>query len=697
MLLQAGPGPRAGPTDDDADARRTSGALYDVDADVQFHPRAGHLTVVPHCPRALTCRRSRARRPARSLDARRLRRAGRRGAACSRRSSAARRSACARVFDRSIPFADNIDAQIFFVARLPRVLAAALVGSGAGAGRRRLSGAAAQPAGLARHARRLGRRGARRDAGDHLPRSTSRCSASRRCRSPASPDRSARWRSSTGCRRRGGAARRRSVLLLGGVTLTALLSAVDRVRAVPGRLHRDVPQRALADGIARRRVATRRSSRRSCRWRSRGPASRRCRACSISSASAPSRRPRAASTSSGPSASRSSARRWPPARPCRSAGRSSFVGIIVPHLVRLIVGADHRLVLPASALFGARVSHRLRSRRAHGHRAARAAGRHRHGHHRRPGFSYGCCSDARDADASSRCRRCAALSRVAARRAVARTAPRRRRAAAADRLARFRRRPRCCSRWAPATAIVGVSNYDRFPPEVDAAAAVGGLLDPNVERILSLKPDLVIVYDTQTELKRQLERAGIADVRLRAPRPARHHRDDARARRADRRAGARRTPRPRASSSSSPPSARRVAGRPRPKTLLVFGREPGALRHVDASGGYGFLHDMLELAGGADVLADVKQQSVEMSTEMILDARARGHHRAALRRRAAGREHRRRERRRLERARRRCRRSGTTASTCSTATSSSSRARASCDATLPSASRADAASGARFR
>jgi len=33
-----------------------------------------------------------------------------------------------RVFDRSIPFAENVDAQIFFVARLPRVLAAALVG-----------------------------------------------------------------------------------------------------------------------------------------------------------------------------------------------------------------------------------------------------------------------------------------------------------------------------------------------------------------------------------------------------------------------------------------------------------------------------------------------------------------------------------------------------------------------------------------
>jgi iron complex transport system permease protein len=34
------------------------------------------------------------------------------------------------------------------------------------------------------------------------------------------------------------------------------------------------------------------------------------------------------------------------------SGPVSFVGIIVPHLVRLIVGPDHRLVLPASALFG---------------------------------------------------------------------------------------------------------------------------------------------------------------------------------------------------------------------------------------------------------------------------------------------------------------------------------------------------------
>ena len=34
-----------------------------------------------------------------------------------------------RAFDSSIPWAENVDAQIFFVARLPRVLAGGLVGA----------------------------------------------------------------------------------------------------------------------------------------------------------------------------------------------------------------------------------------------------------------------------------------------------------------------------------------------------------------------------------------------------------------------------------------------------------------------------------------------------------------------------------------------------------------------------------------
>ena len=165
--------------------------------------------------------------------------------------------------------------------------------------------------------------------------------------------------------------------------------------------------------------------------------------------------------------------------------------------------------------------------------------------------------------------------------------------------------------------VVGVGSYDRFPPQVDKLPRVGALLDPDVERIIALKPDLVVLYGTQAELRKSLDRAGIpyyaythrglADIaatirslgeRVGAAAPA-----DALANRLE---------------GQLADVRKRVAGRPRPRTLLVFGRDPGSLRNIDASGGEGFLHDMLEIAGAADVLADVHQQSVMMSTEMVL-------------------------------------------------------------------------------
>jgi iron complex transport system substrate-binding protein len=165
--------------------------------------------------------------------------------------------------------------------------------------------------------------------------------------------------------------------------------------------------------------------------------------------------------------------------------------------------------------------------------------------------------------------------------------------------------------------VVGVGNYDQFPPEVQKLTRVGGLLDPDVETILSLKPDLVVVYATQTDLRQQLDRAKIpmfiyehkalpdimATIRALGTRVSAAAAAEKTAAGIEQRLDE---------------IARRVAGRPRPKTLLVFGRDPGALRRISASGGYGFLHDLLERAGGADVLADTPRQSVDMSTEMIL-------------------------------------------------------------------------------
>jgi ABC-type Fe3+-hydroxamate transport system substrate-binding protein len=63
---------------------------------------------------------------------------------------------------------------------------------------------------------------------------------------------------------------------------------------------------------------------------------------------------------------------------------------------------------------------------------------------------------------------------------------------------------------------------------------------------------------------------------------------------------------------------RRVAQEPRPRTMLVFSREVGALRGIYASGGVGFLHDLLMTAGATDVFSDIRRESIQVSTEQLL-------------------------------------------------------------------------------
>ena len=171
------------------------------------------------------------------------------------------------------------------------------------------------------------------------------------------------------------------------------------------------------------------------------------------------------------------------------------------------------------------------------------------------------------------------------------------------------------------TRVAAVSSYDHFPADVDRLPRVGGLLDPSVERILAIKPDLVIVYATQKELIERLDRAGI-------PYFSYQHRALADIMTTIRAVGVRIGSAARAEAVAAEMDRSlagiraRTADLPHPATLLVFERDPGSLRNVYASGGYGFLHDMLEIAGGRNVFGGVKQQAVQASTEMLLTSKA---------------------------------------------------------------------------
>ena len=168
--------------------------------------------------------------------------------------------------------------------------------------------------------------------------------------------------------------------------------------------------------------------------------------------------------------------------------------------------------------------------------------------------------------------------------------------------------------------IAAVSSFDTFPPDVQKLPRVGALLDPDVEKILSIHPDLVIVFATQTTLREQLERAripvyvyrdaGLADVlatiRNLGARVGQGKLAMDLGRRIETHIDAVR---------------KRVAGKPRPRTLIVFDREKLVLRGIYASGGIGFIHDMVTAAGGDNVFADIKQRAVQATTELILARR----------------------------------------------------------------------------
>ena len=168
--------------------------------------------------------------------------------------------------------------------------------------------------------------------------------------------------------------------------------------------------------------------------------------------------------------------------------------------------------------------------------------------------------------------------------------------------------------------VVGVSSFDKVPAEVATRPRVGALLDPDLERILSLKPALVVSYGSQTTLHAQLAKVGIEVFEYRHGGIG----DTlATMEEVGRRTGHEREGREAAQILRAQLTGirQRVEGRPRPATLLVFGREPGTLRQVWASGGVGFLHELLDVAGADNVFADVARENVQATSEQVLARR----------------------------------------------------------------------------
>ena len=254
----------------------------------------------------------------------------------------------ARVFDRAIPFQDNIDAQIFFIARLPRALAAALVGGTLAAAGVVLQGLLRNP--LATPYTLGVSAGAALGAMVAITFAAALPFAGVASASLAGAMLAVGIVYALASARRAGLST--TVLLLAGVTLNAFFSALilfvqylsdfaQTYRAIRW-LMGDLDVAGYAPLVAALPFVI--VSFAAFAWLARP--------LNLLSLGAD------AAASRGINVDRAQRVAFLSASLATGAavsvgGPIGFVGIIVPHLVRLLVGADHRLVLPGSVLFGA--------------------------------------------------------------------------------------------------------------------------------------------------------------------------------------------------------------------------------------------------------------------------------------------------------------------------------------------------------
>lgn len=163
--------------------------------------------------------------------------------------------------------------------------------------------------------------------------------------------------------------------------------------------------------------------------------------------------------------------------------------------------------------------------------------------------------------------------------------------------------------------LVGVTNQCNYPPRVDAKARIGDVVNPNLERIIELKPDLVLgsTAGNRIETVTALEQAGIPLYGSDA-----HRIEDIFASIRDI-AGLLAVP-----ETGEPLAAqleerlraldRSLLGAARPKVLLVIWLEPLITTGPDT-----FLADLVHRAGGQSISDDLEQNWPRLSLEVVVE------------------------------------------------------------------------------
>ncbi|HET9132145.1 MAG TPA: helical backbone metal receptor [Terriglobia bacterium] len=167
-----------------------------------------------------------------------------------------------------------------------------------------------------------------------------------------------------------------------------------------------------------------------------------------------------------------------------------------------------------------------------------------------------------------------------------------------------------------ADRIIAVGDYDELPPQYAGKPRIGGLLNPNIEKIIEYKPDLVITYGSQEILRDRMKELGIRiypfthgsidqtlEYMVALGRTVgaedKAHEIEQRIR-------------------MTFDEIRKHAPTNHPKVLLAHDRSIGSLGSFYSVGKTAFQNELIEIAGGENIFADVDKEVMQPSIEAIL-------------------------------------------------------------------------------
>ena len=165
--------------------------------------------------------------------------------------------------------------------------------------------------------------------------------------------------------------------------------------------------------------------------------------------------------------------------------------------------------------------------------------------------------------------------------------------------------------------LVAVTDFCKYPPEAQNKESIGGLLNPNIEKIVSLKPTHLFGVLSHSNLNQDLSKFGLKILMM--PNETLKDIQNAISIISDTLNIAEKGKQLRESINSTLSILKdEIVDRPDTRAMLVIGREKGSVKNITVAGPNTYLNEMWELLGGLNIFNDLTVKYSTVNIEEII-------------------------------------------------------------------------------